>query len=90
VSSDVRAGRRTVPAAATGLAISERQAFRLLARYEADGGSGLIHEARGKTSNRILNDGTRKYVIELVKTRYADFGPTLAIEMLLDKPFLMG
>ena len=41
VLSDVRAGRRTVAAAAAVLAISERQAFRLLARYEVDGGSGL-------------------------------------------------
>ncbi len=85
VLSDVRAGRRTVAAAAAVLAISERQAFRLLARYEADGGSGLIHKARGKTSNRSRNDGIRRYAVELVKTRYADFGPTLATEMLLDK-----
>ena len=38
VLSDVRAGRRTVAAAAAVLAVSERQAYRLLARYEADGG----------------------------------------------------
>ena len=85
VLSDVRAGRRTVAAAAAVLAISERQAFRLLARYETDGGSGLIHKARGRTSNRSRNEGIRKYAVELVKTRYADFGPTLATEVLLDK-----
>jgi hypothetical protein len=27
----------------------------------------------------------REYALELIKTRYADFGPTLAIEILLDK-----
>ncbi len=85
VLSDVRAGRRTVAAAAAVLAVSERQAFRLLARYEASGGSGLIHKARGKTSNRSHNDGIRKYAVELVKTKYADFGPTMATEMLLDR-----
>src|SRR6195952_1908889 len=85
VLSDVRAGRRTVAAAAAVLAISERQAFRLLARYEVDAGSGLIHKARGRTSNRSHNEGIRKYAVELVKTRYADFGPTLATEVLLDK-----
>jgi hypothetical protein len=85
VLSDVRTGRRTVAAAAAVLAISERQAYRLLARYEVGGGSGLIHKARGKTSNRSHNDGIRKYAVELVKTRYADFGPTLATEVLLDK-----
>ncbi|RXH54233.1 putative insertion sequence transposase protein [Granulicella sibirica] len=85
VLSDVRAGRRTVAAAAAVLAISARQAFRLLARYEADGGSGLIHKARGRISNRSHNEGIRNYAVELVKTRYADFGPTLATEVLLDK-----
>jgi transposase len=85
VLSDVRAGRRTVAAAAAVLAVSERQAYRLLARYEAEGGGGLIHKARGRTSNRSRNEGIRKYAVELVKTMYADFGPTLATEVLLDK-----
>ena len=48
-------------------------------------GRGLIHKARGRTSNRSHNEGIRKYAVELVKTRYADFGPTLATEVLLDK-----
>jgi hypothetical protein len=43
VLSDVQTGRRTVAAAATALAVSERHAYRLLAKYELDGGSGLIH-----------------------------------------------
>src|SRR5277367_519583 len=85
VLSEVRTGRRTVAAAAAVLAVSERQTYRLLARYERDGGSGLIHKARGRTSNRSRNEGIRKYAVELVKTKYADFGPTLATEVLLDK-----
>jgi transposase len=84
VLSDVRTGRRTVAAAAAVLAVSERQAYRLLARYECDGGSGLIHKARGRSSNRSKNEGIRKYAVELVRTRYADFGPTLATEVLLE------
>src|ERR1700687_4969243 len=85
VLSDVRTGRRTVAAAAAVLAVSERQAYRLLARYECDGGSGLIHKARGRSSNRSKNEGIRKYAVELVRARYADFGPTLATEVLLEK-----
>src|SRR5713226_6610890 len=85
VLSEVRTGRRTVAAAAAVLAVSERQAYRLLARYECDGGSGLIHKARGRSSNRSKNEGIRKYAVELVRTRYADFGPTLATEVLLEK-----
>jgi transposase len=74
-----------VATAAAVLAVSERQAYRLLAKYEVGGGSGLIHKARGRSSNRSTNEGVRKYAVELVKTRYADFGPTLATEVLLDK-----
>ncbi len=85
VLSEVMSGRRTVAAGAAVLALSERQAYRLLARYEAGGGAELIHKARGQTSNRSVNAGVRRYAVDLVKTRYADFGPTLATEMLLDK-----
>jgi transposase len=85
VLADVLAGRRTVAAAATVLTVSERQMYRLLAKYEGGGGSALIHKARGRESNRSLNAGIRKYAIELVSTRYADFGPTLATEILLEK-----
>ena len=67
------------------LAISERQAYRLLARYEAGGGADLIHKARGQTSNRSVNAGIRQYAVDLVKTMYADFGPTLATGVLLDQ-----
>jgi hypothetical protein len=85
VLSEVWAGRRTVAAVAAVLAVSERQTSRLLANYELAGGAGLIHKARGRTSNRSRNLGIRKYAVELVKTRYADFGPTLATEVLLAK-----
>lgn len=51
-----------------------------------DGGGGaMIHKARGRTSNNQLLVGIREYVVELVRTRYADFGPTLAAEVLLEK-----
>jgi transposase len=85
VLTDVLAGRRTIAAAATVLAVSERQMYRLLARYEDGGGSAPIHKARGRTSNRSLNAGIRRYAVELVRTRYADVGPTLATEILLEK-----
>jgi hypothetical protein len=45
----------------------------------------LIHVGRGQASNHRLNTGVREYAIELVRTRYADFGPTLVMEILLDK-----
>ena len=62
-----------------------RQVGRLLVRFREDGGGGLIHKGRGQSSNHRVSAGVREYALELVKTRYADFGPTLAIEILLDK-----
>jgi hypothetical protein len=50
-----------------------------------DGGGALIHKGRGQASNHRLKPGIREYALELIRTRYADFGPTLAIEVLLDK-----
>ena len=53
--------------------------------YKEFGGASVIHGARGRASNRQMNPGVRQYAVELVKTKYADFGPTLAAEVLLDK-----
>jgi hypothetical protein len=58
--------------------------YRLQAEYEDGGGSALIHKARGRTSNRSLNAGIRGYAVELVRTRYADFKPTLTTEILAE------
>ena len=44
VLTDALAGRRTVAKAGTVLALSERQMYRLLAKYEAGGGAALIHK----------------------------------------------
>jgi hypothetical protein len=62
-----------------------RQTFRLLSRYEVGGAGALIHQARGRASNRQLSAGIREYAVELVRTKYADFGPTLATEILQEK-----
>jgi transposase len=85
VLSEVLVGRRTVAAAASALEISERQAYRLLARYQEEGGSGLAHKSRGRESNRSTNPGIRKHTVELVRKHYADFGPTLATEVLAER-----
>lgn len=85
VLTEVLSGRRTVVSAAAVLAMSERQTFRLLARYQEQGGGGVIHKARGRTSNRQINAGVRAHAVDLVRSKYADFGPTLATEVLLEK-----
>lgn len=85
VLNEVQSGRRTVTAAASVLGVSERQAYRLLARYQENGHFGLVHKARGRTSNRNHNPGVRKFAVELVETHYADFGPTLAAKALAER-----
>lgn len=85
VLAEVRAGKRTVVSAAAVLDLGVRQTFRLMSRYEAGGAGALIHQARGRASNRQLSAGIREYAVELVRTKYADFGPTLATEILQEK-----
>jgi hypothetical protein len=85
VLTEVLSGRRTVASAAVVLAITARQISRLLIRFREDGGGGLIHKGRGQSSNHSVSAGVREYALELVKLKYADFGPTLATEVLLEK-----
>ena len=85
VLTEVLSGRRTVASAAMVLAIGVRQIHRLLIRFREDGGGALIHKSRSRPSNHSLAPGIREYALELVRTKYPDFGPTLAIEVLLDK-----
>src|SRR5277367_3251298 len=85
VVAEVLSGRRTVASAGIVLAVGVRQIHRLLIRFRENGGGALIHKSRGQPSNHSLSPGIREYALELVRTKYADFGPTLAIEVLLDK-----
>ncbi len=84
VLTEVLAGRRSVASAAV-LALDVRQVHRLLIRYREDGGGALIHKGGGQASNHGLNPGIRTCALELVRTTYADFGRTLATEVLFDK-----
>jgi transposase len=71
-------------AAAEQLGISERQVKRLLRRYRQQGASGLVSKRRGKPSNHQLAEETRRKVLDLLKSKYKGFGPTLACEKLVE------
>lgn len=43
-----------------------------------------MSKARGKASNRKLTEDAQKRAVDLVRERYADFGPTLAAEKLAE------
>ena len=70
--------------AAALLGIGTRQLLRLRDVFAAEGPSGLISCKRGRPSNRSHGLTFRETVVGLVRARYADFGPTLAAEKLLE------
>ena len=79
---DVDLERMPVRAAARTLDLSERQVWRLLKAFRTCGASGLISKRRGRPSNRRTPAEVRLTAMNLIKARYADFGPTLAAEKL--------
>ena len=68
--------------AARQMGLSVRQVKRLVARYRAEGPSGLISRHLGRCPGNALSDAVRQEVLGLVRTHYPDFGPTLACEKL--------
>jgi len=74
--------RLTQVKAARLLGLGARQVGRLCAAYERHGPPGLVSRKRGKPSNRRLAEAVQVRALDLVRERYADFGPTLAREKL--------
>lgn len=71
--------------AAQFLAISIRQLLRLKRRYRLLGPAGLSSGARGKPSNRSIPQEVKNLALRLLRTHYADFGPTFAAQKLREK-----
>jgi len=71
--------------AAKILSLSFRQIQRLVQRVKVEGNKGVVHKSRGRVSNRRLVDGVKERVIKLYRKRYKGFGPTLAVEKLLER-----
>jgi len=87
VLSRVKAGSLSVGSAATVLAVSYRQAKRLVRRYRAEGAKGLKHRSAGGGSNHARPTADRERILALVREKYSGpvdvrFGPTLAAEHL--------
>jgi hypothetical protein len=71
--------------AAEILSLSGRQIRRIVKRIRSEGSGGIIHRSRGKPSNRRISDKIKERVINLYRTQYKGFGPTLASEKLLER-----
>jgi hypothetical protein len=58
---------------------------RLCKNFNRQGANGLVLKQRGKTSHRSYTDDIKNAALELVRTHYIDFAPTLASEYLLER-----
>jgi transposase len=67
------------------LGIGVRQFKRLVRSWKQHGDAGLVSRQRGRSSNNRLAAGQRERIAELLRDKYADFGPTLAVEKLLER-----
>ena len=70
-------GRLTQVEAGKQLGITSRHLRRLIRSYRSDSAQALVSKKRGKRSNRAYADAVKTRVVELVRERYVDFGPTL-------------
>ena len=67
------------------LHVGTRQIKRLLKRYGKHGAAGLVSRYRGREANNRLSERVKKQGLNLLKTKYQGFGPTLAHEKLVEK-----
>jgi transposase len=70
--------------AAQLLGLSVRQVKRLWKSYRKEAAKGLVSKKRGRVSNNRLDAGMVQAVLDLLKSQYSDFGPTLAHEKIVD------
>jgi transposase len=71
--------------AGTILSLSVRQIKRLLKVYREKGAAGLVSKQRGRPGNNRLAEEVKKKALNLLKTKYKGFGPTLAHEKLVER-----
>ena len=67
------------------LSLSVRQIKRLLKAYREKGAAGIVSKHRGRKANNRLSEEVKKKVLNLLKTTYQGFGPTLAHEKLVER-----
>ncbi len=75
VMIDLAKGRISIDEAAALTELGRRQVFRLQSRFRELGADALVSKRRGRRSNRSLGSVFRATALQLVRERYADFGP---------------
>ena len=71
--------------AAQRLKLSVRQIRRISKRFKQYGLDGLISKKIGQPSNHRLPVSVRSHYMDIIRTQYADFGPTFAHEKLAEQ-----
>lgn len=86
----VKAKKLTLVQAAELMVVGYRQSKRIWRRYQADGDAGLVHRLRGRPSARRKPPARRAQILaRYAEERYADFGPTLMAEHLLQEKLVV-
>jgi len=75
----------TIKQAKVVLGVTERQVWRMLARYRKEGVAGIAHGNRGRKPINALEDSLRQRIIELAKVRYNGFNHQHLTEKLNEK-----
>jgi hypothetical protein len=83
-------GQRTQAEAARLLQLSVRQIRRIQRKLEDRGDAALVHGLRGRPSNHQQDPAVRRRVLKAYRSRYRDFGPTLAGEKLAQEGLLVS
>ena len=78
----VKRGELQQKEAAVLCQLEYRYLRRLYKRYCEQGDRGLVHQGRGRPSNRAKPNELKAAVLARYQERYGDFGPTLAAEKL--------
>lgn len=78
----VKEKRLTLKVVAQNLELSYRQCCRSYQRYLKQGDKGLLHQSRGRKSNRGKTEEFKKSILKYYQEKLEGFGPTLASEKL--------
>jgi hypothetical protein len=87
---EVQRKQLTQVGAAERLRVTDRQVRRMLLRIGEHGDGALVHGLRGRPSNRKLAVRWEHKIMARLRQRYADFGPTLAAEHLVQDGFTVS
>jgi len=85
VMSLVLKGGRTQVEAARLLKLCVRQVRRIQNRLKSQGDGAVVHQLRGRPSNRRIDDTLKNSALALYRKKYLGFGPTLAAEKLSEQ-----